>query len=30
MNVTARNLIEQAYHIPWTSGLNERVLGGPA
>jgi bla regulator protein blaR1 len=29
MNVTARNLIEQAYHIPWTSGLNERVLGGP-
>ena len=30
MNVTARNLIEQAYQIPWTSGLNERVLGGPA
>ena len=29
MNVTARNLIEQAYRIPWTSGLNERVLGGP-
>jgi len=30
MNVTARNLIEQAYQIPWTSGLNERVLGGPS
>ena len=29
MNVTARNLIEQAYGIPWTPGRNERVLGGP-
>ena len=29
MDVTARNLIEQAFRIPWTSGLNERVLGGP-
>ena len=29
MDVTARNLIEQAYRIPWTPGLNERVLGGP-
>ncbi len=29
MNVTARNLIEQAYRIPWTPGLNERVVGGP-
>jgi bla regulator protein blaR1 len=29
-NVTARNLIEQAYGIPWTSAENERVLGGPA
>jgi bla regulator protein BlaR1 len=28
-NVTARNLIEHAYHIPWTPGLNERVVGGP-
>jgi hypothetical protein len=30
MNVTARNLIEQAYGIPWTPGRNERVVGGPA
>jgi uncharacterized protein (TIGR03435 family) len=29
-NVTVRNLIEQAYGIPWTSAGNERVLGGPA
>jgi bla regulator protein blaR1 len=29
MNVTARNLIEHAYQIPWTPGLNERVVGGP-
>jgi bla regulator protein blaR1 len=29
MNVTARNLIEYAYGIPWTPGRNERVLGGP-
>jgi bla regulator protein blaR1 len=29
INVTARNLIEQAYRIPWTSGANQRVLGGP-
>ena len=29
MNVTARNLIEQAYRIPWTPGLNERAVGGP-
>jgi len=29
-NVTVRNLIEQAYGIPWTSTDNERVLGGPA
>jgi bla regulator protein blaR1 len=29
MNVTARNLIEYAYGIPWTAGRNERVLGGP-
>src|ERR1700733_8671919 len=30
MNVTARNLIEQAYGIPWTSSRNERVVGGPS
>jgi uncharacterized protein (TIGR03435 family) len=30
MNVTARTLIEQAYHVPWTPDLNERVVGGPA
>jgi uncharacterized protein (TIGR03435 family) len=29
MNVTARNLIEQAYGIPWTPGRNERIMGGP-
>jgi bla regulator protein blaR1 len=29
INVTARNLIEQAYQIPWTAGLNQRVVGGP-
>jgi len=29
MNVTARNLIEHAYRVPWTSGHNERVVGGP-
>ena len=29
MNVTARNLIEQAYGIPWTAGRNQRVVGGP-
>jgi len=29
-DVTVRNLIEQAYGIPWTSAENERVLGGPA
>ena len=29
-SVTVRNLIEQAYGIPWTSAENERVLGGPA
>jgi bla regulator protein blaR1 len=29
-NVTTRNLIEQAYGIPWTSAENQRVLGGPA
>ena len=29
INVSARNLIEQAYRIPWTSSLNERVIGGP-
>jgi len=29
MDVTARNLIEQAYRIPWTPGVNARVLGGP-
>ena len=29
MNVTARNLIEQAYGVPWTPGRNERVVGGP-
>jgi bla regulator protein BlaR1 len=29
INVTARNLIEQAYGIPWTPGRNERVVGGP-
>lgn len=28
--MTVRNLIEQAYGIPWTSAENERVLGGPA
>jgi len=28
-NVTTRNLIEQAYQIPWTLDLNDRVLGGP-
>ncbi|HEX5284943.1 MAG TPA: TIGR03435 family protein [Bryocella sp.] len=28
-NVTVRNLIEQAYGIPWTSSENQRVLGGP-
>ena len=30
MNVTARNLIEQAYGIPSASGRNERVVGGPS
>ena len=30
INVSARNLIEQAYRIPWTSNFNERVVGGPA
>jgi len=29
-NVTVRNLVEQAYGIPWTPAENERVLGGPA
>lgn len=29
IDVTARNLIEQAYRIPWTPTLNERVIGGP-
>jgi bla regulator protein BlaR1 len=29
MNVTARNLIEQAYGIPWTPGRNDRIMGGP-
>lgn len=29
INVTTRNLIEQAYRIPWTPGFNDRVLGGP-
>ena len=29
-NVTVRNLIEQAFGIPWTAAENERVLGGPA
>jgi bla regulator protein blaR1 len=29
INVTTRNLIEQAYQIPWTLGSNDRVLGGP-
>src|SRR5450755_3678423 len=29
MSVTARNLIEQAYRIPWTPGLNQRAVGGP-
>jgi uncharacterized protein (TIGR03435 family) len=29
INVSARNLIEQAYRIPWTFNLNERVVGGP-
>jgi bla regulator protein blaR1 len=29
-NGTVRNLIEQAYGIPWTLAENERVLGGPA
>ena len=29
-NVSVRNLIEQAYGIPWTSAENDRVLGGPA
>jgi len=29
-DVTVRNLIEQAYGIPWTAAENERVLGGPA
>lgn len=29
-NVSVRNLIEQAYGIPWTPAENERVLGGPA
>ena len=29
INVTARNLIEQAYQILWTLGFNDRVLGGP-
>lgn len=29
-DVTARNLVEQAYGIPWTAAENERVLGGPA
>lgn len=29
INVTARNLIEQAYQIPWTLSSNDRVLGGP-
>ncbi len=29
-NVTVRNLIEQAYGIPWTSAENQCVLGGPA
>ena len=28
-DVTVRNLIEQAYGIPWTSAENQRVLGGP-
>jgi len=29
IDVTARNLIEQAYRIPWTASLNERVVNGP-
>lgn len=29
-DVSVRNLIEQAYGIPWTAAENERVLGGPA
>jgi len=29
-NVSVRNIIEQAYGIPWTNAENERVLGGPA
>jgi uncharacterized protein (TIGR03435 family) len=29
-DVTVRNLVEQAYGIPWTPAENERVLGGPA
>lgn len=29
-DVTLRNLIEQAYGIPWTAAENERVIGGPA
>lgn len=29
LNVTVRNLIEQAYNIPWTVAANDRVLGGP-
>ncbi len=28
MNVTARNLIEHAYHIPWTPSFNQCVVGG--
>lgn len=30
LDVTVRNLVEQAYGIAWTSRENERVLGGPA
>ena len=29
IDVTTRNLIEQAYRIPWTAGHNERIAGGP-
>jgi uncharacterized protein (TIGR03435 family) len=30
LDVTARYLIEQAYNIPWTNNLKDRIRGGPA
>jgi bla regulator protein blaR1 len=29
LDVTARYLIQQAYNIPWTDGLKDRIRGGP-